>query len=140
LGKTIDSQKFAISLNDSHQVIIMTGPFKMPNSIRLRLTFVLIALSTFFLVERNTTAQEPGWYPYTIARGSDREMIRQTPLLLRPYRPLHFYGNTQRRMYYRGNPLPQYRDRQPAGNSVPFRSGVPQNRAAAGPGWILFGN
>ncbi len=118
----------------------MAGPFEMQNSFRLRLTFVMFALSTFFLVQRNSAAQEPGWYPYTIARGSDREMIRQTPLLLRPYRPLHFYGNTQRRMYYRGNPLPQYRDLQPAGNSSPFRSGVTPYRAAIGPGSILFGN
>ena len=50
---------------------------------------------------------EPGWYPYTFARGLDRDRIRQTPMHLRPYRPLHFYGNMQRRTYYRGNAIPR---------------------------------
>ena len=111
----------------------------MPTSIRLRLILVLIALFSFFLVESHSIAQEPGWYPYTIARGSDRELIRQTPLLLRPYRPLHFYGNTQRRIHYHGSPFPQYRDLQPSGNSLPFRPVVAPYRPAPGPGWVLFG-
>ena len=49
---------------------------------------------------------EPTWYPYVIARGDDRSRIETTPIEFRPYRPLHFYGNTVRRTYYRGTPLP----------------------------------
>ncbi len=49
---------------------------------------------------------EPGWYPYVIARGADRAIIESTPIELRPYRPFHFYGNTVRRNYYRGNTSP----------------------------------
>ena len=46
-------------------------------------------------------AQQRNWYPYVIARGSDRDIIRNTPVHERPFRPMHFYGNTQRRIYYR---------------------------------------
>lgn len=38
-----------------------------------------------------------GWYPYVIARGEDRQWIRETPIEQRPNRPLHFWGNTRRR-------------------------------------------
>jgi len=55
-------------------------------------------------------AQEPGWYPYVIARGQDREWIEATPIVERMNRPLHFYGNTIRRSYFRGSPLLMPRD------------------------------
>jgi hypothetical protein len=51
-------------------------------------------------------AQQPGWSPNIIATGQEREQIRATPIEQRPYRPLHIYGNTVRRMHYRGTPLP----------------------------------
>jgi len=38
------------------------------------------------------------WYPYVIARPQDRQWIRETPVELRPNRPLHFWGNSKRRM------------------------------------------
>lgn len=49
---------------------------------------------------------EPGWSPVVIARGEFREQVRSLPIEQRPYRPLHFYGNTVRRLRYRGTPLP----------------------------------
>lgn len=52
------------------------------------------------------TAAEPGWLPVVIARGEQREQIQSLPIEDRPYRPLHFYGNTVRRMHHRGTPLP----------------------------------
>lgn len=52
-------------------------------------------------------AAEPGWSPVVIARGHQRAEIEATPIELRPYRPLHFYGNTLRRMHYRGRALPK---------------------------------
>lgn len=55
-------------------------------------------------------AQEPGWSGSVIASGTERERIEATPIEQRPYRPLHFYGNTVRRQYYRGSPLPAPRD------------------------------
>ncbi len=42
-----------------------------------------------------------GWYPYVIAREQDRDCLRSTPIELRPYRPLHFYGNAVRRSIHR---------------------------------------
>lgn len=59
---------------------------------------------------QNAEAQEPDWYPYVIARGNDRQAIENTPILERPYRPFHFYGNTVRRSHFRGNPVPLPRD------------------------------
>jgi hypothetical protein len=52
-----------------------------------------------------SSAQEPGWSNVVIARGEMRQQIEATPILERPYRPLHFYGNAVRRSYYRGSPL-----------------------------------
>jgi hypothetical protein len=34
-----------------------------------------------------------------------RQQIEATPIVNRPYRPLHFYGNAVRRAHYRGSPL-----------------------------------
>jgi len=53
---------------------------------------------------------EPGWLGVVIARGELRDKIESTPILERPYRPLHIYGNTVRRNYYRGAPGPRVRD------------------------------
>ena len=38
------------------------------------------------------------WYPFVIARPGDRVWIRQTPMELRPNRPMHFWGNSRRRV------------------------------------------
>lgn len=53
---------------------------------------------------------EPGWVGVIIARGELREQIEATPILERPYRPLHVYGNTVRRNHYRGAPIPKLKD------------------------------
>lgn len=55
-------------------------------------------------------SDEPNWSPIVIPRGEYREYIKAMPIEDRPYRPLHFYGNTIRRNHYRGNPLPMPRD------------------------------
>lgn len=39
-------------------------------------------------------------YPI-IATGKQREQIKATPITQRPYRPLHFYGNSVRRAHHR---------------------------------------
>ena len=85
------------------RLIPPTGPF-------------LFATLTVLLASQSCTAQpflssqpawgEPTWYPYVIARGDDRARIEATPIEFRPYRPMHFYGNTVRRTYYRGTPVP----------------------------------
>ncbi len=57
-----------------------------------------------------STAQEPNWYPRVLASPVERPLIEATPIELRPYRPMHFYGNTVRRSYYRGTPILLPRD------------------------------
>ena len=46
---------------------------------------------------RRTADVSANWYPFVIARGEDRARIRETPIELRPNRPLHFWGNSRRR-------------------------------------------
>ena len=82
----------------------------MNNYFRTGILTVLLCGVLSWTGDSGVFGREPSWYPYTIARGMDRDWIRETPIELRPYRPFHFYGNTQRRRFYRGNPLPQARD------------------------------
>lgn len=69
-------------------------------------SFILIA---FLLGFASASGAEPGWSPVIVATGRYGEQIRSLPLERRPYRPLHFYGNTVRRLHYRGTPLPDLR-------------------------------
>jgi hypothetical protein len=54
----------------------------------------LLGISTAFAVGSGSVGP-------IIAFGEQRRQIEATPILERPYRPLHFYGNTVRRRYYR---------------------------------------
>ena len=87
----------------------------------MKLLTTALALLAFGLSASTSMAQtpvvvpaaahpEPGWLGVVIARGDLREQIEATPILDRPYRPLHIYGNTVRRNYYRGAPGPRVRD------------------------------
>lgn len=51
-------------------------------------------------------AEEPGWASEVVAPPPVRAHIEATPITERPYRPFHFYGNTKRRLYYRGSAIP----------------------------------
>lgn len=62
-------------------------------------------MAIVFCVDKSI-AQQPDWSPTIIARGEERQQIRATPIEQRPNRPLHFYGNTVRRIHYRGTPVP----------------------------------
>ena len=42
--------------------------------------------------------------------GAYRQQLESTPVVKRPYRPFHFYGNTVRRRHYRGTAIPTPRD------------------------------
>jgi hypothetical protein len=75
---------------------------------RISLIAALGISSTLLTAELQ--AQEPGWTSRVLKLGPEREISEQMPILERPYRPLHFYGNAVRRNYYRGNPLPMPRD------------------------------
>ena len=69
------------------------------------LTAILSLVVGLPLFASASSAQEPGWSGVVIARGEMRQQIEATPILERPYRPLHFYGNTVRRAHYRSSPL-----------------------------------
>jgi hypothetical protein len=75
---------------------------------RLRALFLSAVLAATF--GSTSWAQEPGWWGVVIATGEDQARIEATPIIRRPYRPLHVYGNTVRRRYYRGTAVPRPRD------------------------------
>ncbi len=75
------------------------------NRLFASLVMVVLGLLPIFTADESI-AQQPGWSPNVIATGKERDQIRATPIEQRPYRPLHFYGNTVRRIHYRGTPLP----------------------------------
>jgi len=61
---------------------------------------------------------EPGWLGVVVARGELKKEIDATPILERPNRPFHFYGNTVRRKYYRGSALPRPGDVLKGGSAL----------------------
>jgi hypothetical protein len=84
---------------------------------RFSVSLVFCLLVAGLLVPKTAVAQT-GWSPSVIATGEERQKIRSTPIEQRPNRPLHFYGNTVRRMHHRGTPLPSVSDFAP----VPTRA------------------
>lgn len=61
-----------------------------------------LVAATWCFAPSPASAQQPGWSPRVIEFGAQRAQTRATPIIYRDYRPLHFYGNTVRRQYYRG--------------------------------------
>ena len=72
-------------------------------------TAILLTAVMCLLGVTTAEAREPGWTGEIIALGQQRNQIQSKPIIHRPYRPLHFYGNTVRRRHYRQTvvPLPQ---------------------------------
>ncbi len=75
-----------------------------------RIGWITMLMAALWLGSAPAEGAEPGWRGVVIARGAEREQIESTDILDRPYRPLHFYGNTVRRQYYRGRGTPALRD------------------------------
>jgi len=48
-------------------------------------------------------AASAGFDPRLVTFGETRQQIQNTPVLERPNRPLHVYGNTARRRHSRGS-------------------------------------
>ena len=74
-------------------------------------------LASMSWLSSSSAAQEPGWSGRVIVTGQARTQIQATPVVYRPNRPLHFYGNTVRRRHYR--------------SVKPSRSAVPVQAATA---------
>lgn len=66
-------------------------------------TLVIAAVATAALVPVSPVdAAGTGIDPRIVTFGESREQIQNTPILERPYRPLHVYGNSVRRRHHRG--------------------------------------
>ena len=79
----------------------------------LRVSLAVFILGTGILFSGPDTAaasSETGWLGVVVARGELKEWIDSTPIVDRPNRPFHFYGNAVRRKYYRGNAAPRPKD------------------------------
>ena len=84
--------------------------------LRVSLAALILSAGTLFVNPHTATAaspngatadsNKPGWLPVVVARGELKQQIESTPIVDRPNRPFHFYGNAVRRKYYRGSPLP----------------------------------
>ena len=74
--------------------------------IRRAVVIFSLAFAGIATAGSSSYGDEPTWSGGVIVRGEEREKIRSLPIEERPYRPFHFYGNTVRRMHYRGTPLP----------------------------------
>lgn len=83
---------------------LRVGTMKLVLCVAAAAVLVTVAMSD------SLSASEPGWSPVVVARGAYRDQIKSMPMEQRPYRPLHFYGNTVRRMHYHGSPAPSVRE------------------------------
>jgi hypothetical protein len=71
-------------------------------------TFMIVAVIAAALVPVSPIeASGTGFDPRIVAFGATREQIKNTPMLERPYRPLHVYGNTARRRHSRATSAPR---------------------------------
>jgi hypothetical protein len=74
------------------------------------IVFTTLVALTYEHPSSTVSAREPDWARPIVMRPRHREFVDSTPVRLRPNRPFHVYGNTVRRMYYRGQALPRPRD------------------------------
>lgn len=70
-----------------------------------RIWMFVIALFPIFsgTSEAAPPVGKTGFDPRIITFGDSRKEIKNTPIEKRAYRPLHIYGNSVRRRYYRGS-------------------------------------
>ncbi len=87
----------------------------------LRMSLAALLLSTGMMFVGSGAAEAasngPGRLNVIVARGELKQQIESTPIVERPNRPLHFYGNAVRRKYYRGASLPKQSDMAKGGES-----------------------
>jgi len=91
--------------------------------LRVSLAAFTLGMGVLFAVPNTASAasNEPGWLGVVVARGELKQWIDSTPIVDRPNRPLHFYGNAVRREYYRGSARPQPGDMVKGGASLVFK-------------------
>lgn len=94
-----------------------------------------VTCSVAWLGNGTVTGQEPGWASDIVVNETVRQQVDATPIVDRPYRPLHFYGNTVRRVYYRGTALPAPRDFRQGLQAATRRPYVPVQAYLPGTAW-----
>ena len=75
-----------------------------------RYLIAVVVVVTALSLPKISAAREPGWAPQVVKPIAERAKLQQTPIIYRPYRPLHFYGNTVRRLHYHGRVVPGPKD------------------------------
>ncbi len=71
------------------------------NHVRLFLAALTVTVAFSYAGEAHA-APPTGWDSTIFLRGQERTAVKSMPIEKRPMRPLHIYGNTVRRMEYRG--------------------------------------
>lgn len=66
-----------------------------------RLLLPVLTTVVFAALTESATARNSNFDPRVITFGETREQIKSTPMVDRPNRPLHFYGNSVRRRHGR---------------------------------------
>ncbi|MEK6237037.1 MAG: hypothetical protein N2C14_20200 [Planctomycetales bacterium] len=72
--------------------------------------YLFITAALLICIPVNPAKCEPSWAGTVVPMGEERTRIQATPIVARPNRPFHFYGNTARRLHFRGRWLPAPRD------------------------------
>lgn len=85
----------------------------------------ILAVPALFFALGATANAEPGWSSDVVVTGPTRQRIQSTPIVHRPYRPFHIYGNTIRRLHYRGSAVPTRQDVQRGWRVLTRRPYVP---------------
>ena len=71
------------------------------NCVRPLLVALVVAIA-FGFTSKTQAAPPTGWDSTIILRGQERAVVKSMPIEQRPNRPLHIYGNTIRRLEFRG--------------------------------------
>jgi hypothetical protein len=91
----------------------------------LRVITAAFILSAVLVIAEANSARAadngPGWLGVVVARGELKQELESTPIVDRPNRPFHFYGNTVRREYYRGTARPRASDVVKGGGALIFK-------------------
>lgn len=77
--------------------------FLLMDPLTMRTLVIAVAATAALVPVWPVDAASTGFNPGVVTFGETRQQIQATPVLERPYRPLHVYGNTVRRRHTRGS-------------------------------------
>jgi hypothetical protein len=76
--------------------------FLLMDPLTMRTLVIAVAATAALVPVWPVDAASTGFNPGVVTFGETRQQLQATPVLERPYRPLHVYGNTVRRRHSRG--------------------------------------